>query len=164
MADAPVILGSNKERGKPWSPKPEIGWTLLRILGLTFIVAGGIDLALLWYPSRMGTPEFEFATIGQFVTGLPVVTMGMIALAISTVGRGPRGLLMALGLVAILMVGVLAVLTVIYATTVPLAIRSVPVDVKVGIKKSVLKMAVQSVGYGMAYLAIGWTALKASRK
>jgi len=164
MADAPVIIGARDDKGAHWSPKPEVGWTLLRILGLMFVVAGGIDLALLWYPSRMGTPEFEFATITQFVAGLPVVTMGLVALAISAAGSGSRGWLMAVGVLAIVAVAVLAVLAVIYATTVPLALRTVSMEVKVGIKKSVVKMVVQCLGYGLGYLALGWTSLKASRK
>lgn len=164
MADAPVILGANKERGSSWSPRPELGWTLLRILGFTFIVAGGVDLALLWYPSRMGTPEFEFATISSFVAGLPVVTMGLVALAISAAGTGQRGWQLAVAVVAILMVAALVVLAAIFATTIPLALRVAGLEVKTGIKKSIVRAAIQFAGYGIAYLALGWTLFKASRK
>jgi len=165
MTDAPVILGAgSKERGSNWSPKPEVGWKLLWILGLAFIVAGGIDLALLWYPSRMGTPEFEFATISSFVAGLPVLTMGLVALGISAAGTGRRWTMVAIAVVAILMVVALAVFAVIFATNVPLALRVSELAVKTGIKKSIVRSGVQFIGYGCTYLALGWTLLRASRK
>jgi len=164
MADAPVILGANRERGSTWTPKPEIGWSLLRVLGLTFIVTGGIDLALLWYPSRMGTPEFEFATISSFVAGLPVFTMGLVALAISAAGLGQRGWQLSVAILAIVVVAALVVLAAIFATTIPLALRTANLEIKTGIKKAISRTAVQFSAYGIGYLALGWTLFKASRK
>ncbi len=164
MADAPVVLGAKEERVKRWVPQPEVGWTALRLLGVMFVAAGGIDLALLWYPARFGVPEFEFATISSFVAGFPVLTMGVVALATAAIGTGSRGWLFTVGLFAILMVAILAVLAVIYATTVPLALRVADFTVRTGIKKSIVKTGVQFATYGLGYLALGWTALKATRK
>src|SRR5262245_22933133 len=164
MADAPVILGA-KERGTTnWKPRPETGWRLLLILGLAFIVAGGVDLALLWYPSQWGTPEFEFATINQFVAGLPVLTMGLVLVALHAIGTGKRGVQVVVAVLAIFMVAALAVLAVIFATTVPLALRVAELNVKTGIKKAIVRATVQFMGYGLAYLALGWSLFQASRK
>ena len=165
MAESPVILGaSSKERLSTWSAKPEVGWKLLRILGFAFIVAGGIDLALLWYPSRWGTPEFEFATITQFVAGLPVLTMGLVALGISAAGTGRRWSMVAIAIVAILMVVTLLLFALIFATNIPLALRVSELATKTGIKKAIVRSGVQFAGYGLTYLALGWTLLRASRK
>ena len=164
MTDTPVILGASRERGSVYSPKPDVGWSLLRIVGLAFIVAGGIDLALLWYLSRMGTPEFEFATISSFVAGLPVLTTGLIATGVWAAVTGRKGWMLTVAIVAILMVVALAIFAVIFATTVPLALRVSELAVKTGIKKAIVRAAVQFVSYGLTYLALGWTLIKASRK
>lgn len=159
-----VILGAARARTSTWVPKPETGWTLLRILGVVFIIAGGIDLALLWYPSRWGTPEFEFATITQFVAGLPVLTTGVVAVGISAVGRGQRGLQLAVATFALVAVAVLVFLAVVYATDVPLALRVSTLEIKTGIKKAITRSGIQFVAYGVGYLALAWTLIKASRK
>ena len=164
MTDTPVILGASRERGSVFSPKPEVGWSLLRIFGLAFIVAGGIDLALLWYPSRMGTPEFEFATISSFVAGLPVLTTGLIATGVWAAVTGRKGWMITVAIVAILMVVALAIFAVIFATTVPLALRVSELAVKTGSKKAIVRSGVQFISYGLTYLALGWTLIKASRR
>jgi uncharacterized protein YqfA (UPF0365 family) len=67
-------------------------------------------------------------------------------------------------IVAILMVVALAIFAVIFATTVPLALRVSELAVKTGIKKAIVRSGVQFVSYGLTYLALGWTLIKASRR
>jgi hypothetical protein len=53
---------------------------------------------------------------------------------------------------------------VIFATTIPLALRVSELAVKTGIKKAIVRAGVQFVSYGLTYLALAWTLIKASRK
>ena len=50
---------------------------LLLPVGLAFLVAGGADLVLTWFPAAFGTAEWEFGTITQTLNGLPVPTLGL---------------------------------------------------------------------------------------
>ena len=52
---------------------------------------------------------------------------------------------------------------VLWATTVPLAMQSVPADVEVGLKKAILKGALQSVLYPGILLFVGGKAIAATR-
>jgi uncharacterized integral membrane protein len=67
-------------------------------------------------------------------------------------------------IVAILMVVALAIFAVIFATTVPLALRVSELAVKTGIKKAIVRAGVQFFSYGLTYLTLGWTLIKASRR
>ena len=142
----------------------EVGWSILGIFGVVFLFAGGIDLALLWYPARLGVPEFEFVTISQFVAGLPVLTTGLVALALVALGTENRRLRLGVGAGVVLMLVLLFALLVLYALTVPIALKAqLNPDILTGVKKSILKTTVQFATYGLGYLALGWKLLRRRR-
>jgi hypothetical protein len=142
----------------------EVGWSILGIFGVIFLFAGGIDLALLWYPARLGVPEFEFVTISQFVAGLPVLTTGLVALALVALGTENSRLRLGVGAGVVLMLVLLFALLVLYALTVPIALKAqLNPDIRTGVKKSILKTTVQFATYGLGYLALGWKLLRRRR-
>jgi uncharacterized membrane protein YqjE len=141
-----------------------VAWSILRIFGVIFIFAGGIDLALLWYPARLGLPEFEFVTISQFVAGMPVLTTGLVALALVALGTENRRLRVGVGVVVVLMLVLLFALLVLFALTVPVALKAnLNPDIRTGVKKSIVRTTVQFATYGLGYLALGWKLLRSRR-
>jgi hypothetical protein len=165
MAEPRVVVRGGVERAKGRPMPVEVAWSALRILGVVFIVAGGIDLALLWYPARFGLAEFEFATISSFVAGLPVLTTGLVVLAVVAVGTGNRGLQLVIGLAAAGILALLAVLVVLFALTVPVALAARITDpaIRIGVRKSIVKTTVQFMAYGLGYLALTWKLIRAWR-
>jgi hypothetical protein len=142
----------------------EVGWSILGIFGVVFLFAGGIDLALLWYPARLGVPEFEFVTISQFVAGLPVLTTGLVALALVALGTENRRLRLGVGAGVVLMLVLLFALLVLYVLTVPVALKAqLNPDIRTGVKKSILKTTVQFLTYGLGYFALSWKLLRRRR-
>jgi len=129
-----------------------------------FIFAGGIDLALLWYPARFGVAEFEFVTISQFVAGLPVLTTGFVALALVALGTEDQKFRVGIGVVVVLMLVLLFALFLLYALTVPVALKAqLNPEIRTGVKKSIVKTVVQFLTYGLGYFALSWKLFRRRR-
>lgn len=126
-------------------------WSLLCAAGLAFLLVGGADLALTWYPAGFGQAEWEFGTVTATLNGMPVLLLGL-ALVVGWSAAAPRrwvarGLAVALGLFALAIIA----MAMLYATTIPLALKAVPDPlVLIGIKRAILKTAVQAVVYPAA--------------
>jgi hypothetical protein len=125
-----------------------------------FVVVGGVDLALTWLPVGFGNPEWEFGTVTSMMDGLPVPTLGLVAL----IGAGQLGgsrVTSRMGSLLLALLGLWVVAAaILYATTVPIALRAVtdPV-IKTGLMKAIWKTAVQCVAYpvGLIWLAaVAW--------
>jgi hypothetical protein len=139
-----------------------VAWRLVGVLGALFVVVGGADLLLTWWPLGFGNPEWEFGTVTSTMDGLPVPTLGLVAVAAAAraVGRLPvaRVAAVMLAVMALIVVGA----AVMYATTVPIAMRSVtdPV-ILTGLKKAVGKTVAQCVAYPIGFV---WLAVVAWRR
>jgi hypothetical protein len=155
MTEPRVVVGRS-DRHK-WAPAPESAWRLAGGLGVLFAIVGGVDLTLTWIPLGFGNAEWEFGTVTSMMDGLPVPTLGLVALAGAGRLRGSRllarSVAVALALLALWIVGA----ALLYATTVPLALRAVtdPV-IRTGLEKAVIKTAVQCTAYpiGLVWLAV----------
>jgi hypothetical protein len=135
----------------------ELGWRLLLVLGWLFTIVGLLNTLLLWVPLRFGSAEYEFASVAASLDGLPVTMMGLtIALAASRAGAHARSALAATILLWVVAALVVAA-GVLYWLNVPLALGAVTEPmVRLGIKKSMLKVTTQAVLYpaAMVYLAL----------
>ena len=67
--DAKKIRG-----GKPVDPVQV--WGALGWIGLTFLLVGGADFPLTWYPTSLGNREREVGTVTVSSNGLPIVVWG----------------------------------------------------------------------------------------
>src|SRR5687767_11526069 len=78
---APRILVKNADLDRSLrvlrSGDTEAVWPLLGLIGLAFTVIGAVDIALAWYPSALGSAEWEFGTIGATLNGLPLPALGL---------------------------------------------------------------------------------------
>lgn len=165
VSDSKLVLpekGSSKARS-PKSGDAIRTWAILGWVGLAFLVVGGADFALTWYPMDFGNREWEFGTVTASFNGLPILVLGLGLLLTSSLQSGRRwwSLLAALGAFVLALWIVVGV--VLWATNVPLALSSVPPDVMIGMKKSIAKTVVQSVTYPVVLTYLGVRSVKALR-
>ncbi|MGW8265390.1 MAG: hypothetical protein ACWGSQ_03430 [Longimicrobiales bacterium] len=135
---------------------PTRAWALLGWVGFAFLVVGGADFALTWYPMDFGNREWEFGTVTASFNGLPILVLGLGLLYAAALGYQRRwwgGVTLLVS--AVLMLWVLGGV-VIWATNVPLALQSVPLEMMTGIKKALVKTTIQSVAYPviLGFLAV----------
>ena len=161
MSD-PKIVASARERSRRAAEPAQAsqGWTVLGWIGLAFLVVGGVDFALVWFPLGFGTREWEFATVTQSFNGLPILLLGvgLLVVAAQQVGRRWWGLV-GVGVAAVLLVWILAGAA-LWASNVSLALSTVPEELRVGVQKAVARTAVQSVVYPLVLLYLVWRVLR----
>lgn len=143
---------------------PDRAWAWLGWFGgvITLVAMG--DLALAWYPFRVGVPEWEFGTIAASFAGLPLVTMGLAALLGSMLARGRRLGIIVVALVMLLLGAAVMAALVIFALDVPIALRVVTPEVAVGIKKAIAKTVMLGVVFSTGYVVAAVAALRHAKR
>ncbi len=166
MAAPQILVNADASRParRPLAPAPDYGWYLLGWLGLVFVLVGMTDLLMAWYPVRIGNPEWEFGTISRTYDNLPISALGLGLLLGAGVARGVRWWTRIAAVIFLLMAVVVIGGLVLYATNIPLALRSVTAPLALsGLKRAILKALVQGVMYGGVFVLLGVSALKHSR-
>jgi len=159
MVGRGILVDEKRERRSPkLVVEPHAAWSLLGWLGLVLALAGATDLVLLLIPLRLGSPEWEFATVVSFTSGMPLVSIGLAALAGSGAARGTRWLMGVTGTVFAVGSLVLVVLLLLFVTNVPVAMRAASGGAELGITKAIVKTVILGALFGVAY-AVGavWT-------
>jgi hypothetical protein len=161
-AEAPrsgkVLLDEKEAERPPLTPAPEFGWYLLSWIGLVFVLVGGLDLALTWYPFGFGNPEWEFGTVSAVFDGLPVPTLGLALLLGAGVAAGSRWLVRVMAIALALAALAIVVAFVLYATNIPIALQTVTEPlVRLGLKKAITKTCGQALFYSVFFV---WVAVK----
>ena len=140
---------------KKSTPLPDLGWTLLGWVGLVFLTIGLLDLALGWFPTHFGNPEWEFGTVGRTFDSLPITVLGLALVLGAAVARGTAWAVRATALVALLLATILLVGLLVYALDLPLAFRTVTNPAaRTGLKRAVLKALVQGTLYPTVLAAV----------
>ncbi len=135
--------------------------TLLGPLGLAFLLVGGADLALTWYPTRFGSLDWELGTIMQTLNGLPVYALGLVLLAAWGVARGRRWAVVGVSVGLILSALAIVAMALLLALSVPVALHAVrDPAVLLGLKKAAVKAAVQAVAFPTMFLWVAARTLK----
>ncbi len=164
---APQILvqANDPKQARPrLPPAPDYGWYLLGWLGLAFVTVGLTDLALAWYPVRIGSPEWEFGTVSRTFDSLPITALGLGLLLGAGVARGVRWWTRIVAVLYLAMAVVVIGGLVLYATNIPLALRFVADPLaQSGLKRAIAKALVQGLMYGSVFLILGIGALRHSR-
>ena len=156
---------SPKQEGRPGQGRapvaPERIATVVGVTGLLFLLVGGGDVLLTWFPLDMGNREWEFGTITAAFNGLLTVTFGLL-MTLLWASQGARTWPLRTLAVVFGLVGVLILLIGgLYWTTVPLALQAVEGSpVRVGIVKAVAKTGFQGVAFPVAYFFLAWQAWK----
>jgi len=149
----------------PVRPAPQTAWRAIGWFGLLLGVVGLGDILVNWYPLGLGSPEWEFGTIGTTLGQLPLLTMGVAALLASFLARGTRWGVMTMGIVLlVLALAVLALYTV-FLLDVPLALKATARSpVGLGIRRGIARASVMAVGFSVGYLAAAVVSLRSLRR
>jgi hypothetical protein len=135
------------------------------VLGAAFVVVGLVDLVLLWIPVRLDSVAWEFATVGRTFDGLPMPVLGLGLIAYGA-ARHPRfgtgamrsfAWVLATGALALIALGVL------FATLAPAVISQTPAEAVEGLRRNVIRHAVQSVVYPTTLIALAVFAWRSRR-
>jgi hypothetical protein len=161
---APRILVRDdaKTRQKGAEPAPELGWYLLGGLGLVFVIAAGVDLALTWYPPNFGLAEWKFGTVTATLNGFPLIALGIILLTASAISRGRVALIRVMLVVLVVIVLGLVGCALLYLPEISTALASVSdPTVRMGLKRGITKTVVQLILYPFV---LSWIAVVALRR
>jgi len=146
----------------------DVAWRVVFIPAVLFVVVGGIDSLLTWFPANFGTTEWEFGTITASLNGLPLPVLGLTLLLLASIATGRLRLArLVLWLMVLVAVAVLAMM-VLYLLTLPQAFRaaSEASDIaRVGLKKAMIKSVVQLICYPAALVTtavLGWRTLRSN--
>ena len=151
-----ILQPASQDRAAPFGAEPATFWRILTALGAALTVVGWTDLALLWFPSNFGSPEWEFGTISAHFDGMPLGTLGLVTLCIAVLGLGKRRtarvLAAILMTIAVTLLGIFAL----YLLNVPVALDGVAPQLVPTIQKAVAKAIVFAATYIGLY---AWLAL-----
>ncbi len=159
-----LVQEGAKKRDRVLAPDIGTAWRWIGWFGLVLAVVGLADFALAWYPMNWGSPEWEFGTVTASYSGLPLPTMGLLALIASAVARGMRWqiVVLAVGLLGFALL--LYVGFAVFLTTVPMALGAVEGVPQLGIKKAIVKTTVLALAFPGSYVVAGWLALRHVRR
>ena len=146
---------------EPWSwatVSRAVGW-----IGAVLAAAALADYALAVFPTGFGSPEWEMATIGAVVQGLPLFSIGLAGVWVCGAGLGRRGLLLIAGAVFLLAAVCVLGSLVLFLTDVPVAIRATQGAARLGINKLIAKTLILGLLFVGGFVAAGVVALKQSR-
>lgn len=174
--------GGKKEKGrsgnvlgmKPAKPQPyrvrqgaETAANVLAAIGVAFALVGFVDLAIMWTPVRFGTPGWEFATVTQTLTNVPLTTFGLGLIAyglLSHPSRHPlwtRGSAVVFGVLAVVLVG----MGLLYVLSVPAVVQAASPEMAGALKRAVLKSGTEMVVYPLTFGLVSvllWRAVRRS--
>ena len=135
-------------------------WWLFNLIGVVFTAMGLVNIAIAWYPIRLGTPEWEFGAIAAFLDATPSFMLGLTLLLASALAQGKRGRSWVVVAVILLLMLIVLAGGVLYATTAPVALSHVSSGgALAAVKKALGKAGVQIIvlPVGLLWLGIvGW--------
>lgn len=119
-------------------------WRALSWIGIAFVILGFLDIALGWYPTAFGNPEWEFGTISGSLNALAIPMLGLYLILASALARAERNVARIVSVIMGVLLLVILGLGIIYLTVVPLALKAVSGNalLSLGIKKAVVKAIV----------------------
>lgn len=133
----------------------QLGWGLLLVLGWVFTVIGLLNIVLVWIPLQIGNAEYEFASAANALDSLPVPVMGLVFALAASRARGQLQMARFIRVIMVLLAVLILAAGLLYWLNVPLALKAVQEPmIRLGIKKSILKVTVQSLIYPASLLGL----------
>ena len=137
-------------------------WTLMSWVGIGFLVMSATDIALAWYPTSFGNPEWEFGAISASLNGFAIPTLALYLILASAIARRQLVLTRALAVILGLLTIVIAFMGIIYTTVVPQALSAVSKNDQLadGMRRAVIKAVVLLFAY---VILLGGAAIRSWR-
>ena len=151
--DEPKVLIKEPRGGAPKKAAPDLmaGWSLLWVVGWTFLIIGMLNVILIWIPLQLGNPEYEFGSAANALDSMPLPTMGLVFIFASARSQAREVGALVAQVVAVLLILLVLVMGTLYWLNVPTALKAVQQPaIQFGLKKSILKVTVQTVLYPIA--------------
>ena len=156
-------MSADTGRTRRSSPDTQQAWRWIGWYALVLAIAGIGDWILTLIPLRFGTPEWEFGTIAQLFSGLPLVTMGLAGLLGSAVARGSRWQVVTVSWIVLTFATLMFGALIVFLLDVPLALRLATGIARVGIMKAIAKTTLLGTLFIIAYVVGAIGALRRSR-
>lgn len=122
-----------------------VGWFAVA-LGL----AGASDLVLAWIPLQLGNPQWEFATVAQSMSGLPLVTIGLAGVLGSGIARRrTRWIVVSATVLAIVALAIAAALWLFWPNA-GLALDQSSGTAAIGVRRTIAKTLFLGLTFGTA--------------
>lgn len=138
-------------------------WAMVQVLGVALALVGFADFALLWYPARWASVDWEFGTVSAAFDGLPLLTIGLGLATAGAVSRGRRGAMAGLAAVLLVMSLLLIAMLLIFVLDVPVVLRAVDPQLRESLVKSLVKTSSMAIVYVVLYLTLGIWAVRRMR-
>src|SRR5215207_5253345 len=103
----------------------DFAWSLFGLLGLLFLIVGGTDLVLLWYPAQLGNAQWEFGTPARMLESMPLVTLGLVLSLGAGLAVGRRWWVVTLSILMLFMALAVVTAVFLFVTDIPLALGAV---------------------------------------
>jgi hypothetical protein len=167
MTGPQVLVREERTHGSktpPLSPSAEAAWSFLGLIGAVFFLIGSANQWLAFVPLMLGSPEWEFGTVSAYLDALPLPALGATLFMASGIALGRRWMVRTGSVIIVLMAVAILALVVVYATDIPLALKSVTdPTIRLGLKKAIVKALGQGLGYPLVFAVIAVKAWKVSR-
>jgi hypothetical protein len=139
------------------------GWWVAFVAGLGLTLVGWLNVAFVWYPPRWANVDWEFGSIRTTFEGLPLSTIGLMAMTASVVARGRRVPVRLMAALLLVLALVWTVFAVIFVLDVPVVFRAVRPEVRPALKQAVIQTGLMAATYVVLYLIIGVWAFRRAR-
>jgi hypothetical protein len=133
------------------------GW-----FGGLLVLLGAVDLFSQWYPTSFKSAEWEFGVVAVTIASLPLLTIGAVGMLASFLSRAKRNGVMAMGAFFALLFVVVGLMLALFASDLPLALRSPPGPALTSVKKAILRTLVMGACYEVAYFVAAVTSFRYS--
>lgn len=124
-----------------------IGW-----FALALGVAGVSDLVLAWIPPRLGNPQWEFSTVAQSMSGLPLVTIGLAGLLASGLARRTTWLIGTTAAALAIAGSAIVAALMLFWPNAGMALDQTTGNAAIDVRRTVAKTMILGLTFGTAYL------------
>lgn len=154
-----VILGGESRPEERKSPKRTAEEVLRSVasvflaFGLVLVGVGIVDLAMAWFPFRLGVDEWEFGTASRTFDSLALGTTGFVFVVVAATLKQWSLAQRILGGVAAVVLVLLLMVYALYGMNIPIALAAVSAETETAMTRAIARTTV----FALLYLVLfGW--------